>query len=130
MKPSHTLHLYGLHITTESLFRPHRLAGSVEASLGFIAVRAFGERRQGRSCQGLAIVRSTEGLVMCRIILCFVRKSNDCHWLSHHQAAVTPERYEERAHLRITTVSTSVAKVLFEFFCVSTNTLQVGSRHF
>jgi hypothetical protein len=110
MKPSHT-HLYGLHISTESPFRLHRLAVSVEASLGLIEARAFGERRQGRSHHGLAIVRSAEGFVMCRIILCCVPKSNHCHWHSHHQASVAPEQYEERAHLRITSVSTSVAKV-------------------
>jgi hypothetical protein len=106
---------YGLHISTESPFRPNRLAVSVEASLGLIAARAYGQRRQGRSCQGLATVRSTEGIVMCRIILCSVRKSNHCYWHSHHQAAVALEQYEGRAHLRITTVSTSVAKVSLIF---------------
>jgi hypothetical protein len=103
---------------TVSPFRPHRQAGSVESSLGSLAARVLGERRQGRSCQGLATVRSTErqcGLVMCRIILCSVRRSNHCYWHSHHLEAVAPERYKEGAHLRITMVSTSVAKCILNF---------------
>jgi hypothetical protein len=117
VKLLHT-HLYGLPFGTVSPFHPHRLAASVESSLGSLAARAYGERRQGRSCQGLATVRSTEGqcgLVMRRIILCSVRRSNYCYWHSHHQAAVAPERYKEGAHLQITTVSTSVAKGILNF---------------
>jgi hypothetical protein len=101
-----------LSFATVSPFSPHRLTGSVESALGSLAARAYGERRQGRSCHDLATVSSKEGqfcLVMCRIILCLVRRSSHCYWHSHHQAVVAPERYKEGAHLRITTVSTSVA---------------------
>ena len=67
---------------------------------------------------GLSNSRSTEGqfgLVMCRIILRSVRRSIHCYWHSHHQVAVTPEKYKEGAHLRITTVSTSVAEGILNF---------------
>lgn len=60
MKLSHT-HLYGFSFGVVSPFRPHRLAGSVESSLGSLAARAYGERRQGRSCQGLATVGQQKG---------------------------------------------------------------------
>jgi hypothetical protein len=67
---------------------------------------------------GLSNSRSTEGQfgpVMCRIILCSVRRSNRCYWHSDHQATVAPERYKAGAHLRITTVSTLVAKGILNF---------------
>jgi hypothetical protein len=107
MKLSHT-HLYGFSFGVVSSFRPHRLAGSVESSLGSLAATAYGEATR-------SIMAGQFGPVMCRIILCSVRRSNRCYWHSHNQATVAPERYKEGAHLRLTTVNTLVAKGILNF---------------
>jgi hypothetical protein len=116
MKLSHT-HLYGFSFGSVTI-SPTQAGWFCRIVIRFVSGQGVSREATRSIMSGLSSSRSTEGqfgLVMCRIILFSVRRSNHCCWHSHHQATVAPEICKEGAHLRITTVSTSVAKGILNF---------------
>jgi hypothetical protein len=94
----------------------------------FVSATAFWKRLQGLSCQGVSIVRSTVGhcgLLVCRIILFSVSRSNHCYWHSFTKQLQRLTGINRQHTWSLQLLSLRLVRV-FWISHLSTNALQMG----